>query len=237
MTLSVLFSATLIRTALGFGEALVAVPLLAFLLPIEVAAPLAVLLSITVSVLILGKDWSEVEWTDARQLVLSTFLGIPMGLWLLTRLAEGVVKSTLAIVILLFSLHSLVNRRQTKQVLTDDRLAPIFGLIAGVLGGAYGMNGPPLVVYGTLRGWSPARFRATLQGYFLPASAVGLIGYALLGLWNTEVTWLYLCSLPAVLPAIWLGNRLHGALSGRRFVEGVHLMLVGVALMLLGQAL
>lgn len=38
----VVFLATLIRSALGFGEALVAVPLLTLLLPLRVAAPLAV---------------------------------------------------------------------------------------------------------------------------------------------------------------------------------------------------
>jgi hypothetical protein len=41
-------------------------------------------------------------------------------------------------------------------------------------------SGPlPLVVYGSLRGWPPERFRATLQGYFLPASLLGLAGPAL----------------------------------------------------------
>jgi hypothetical protein len=39
----VLFAATLVRAALGFGEALVAVPLLALIIPIQVAAPVAVL--------------------------------------------------------------------------------------------------------------------------------------------------------------------------------------------------
>ena len=46
--LAVLFFATFIRSALGFGEALVAVPLLALAMPVQVAAPLAVLVSITV---------------------------------------------------------------------------------------------------------------------------------------------------------------------------------------------
>ena len=44
------------------------------------------------------------------------------------------------------------------------------------------MNGPPLVIYGALRRWSPQYFRATLQGYFLPATLAGLIGYAATGL-------------------------------------------------------
>ncbi len=39
------------------------------------------------------------------------------------------------------------------------------------------MNGPPLVVYGGMRRWSPQHFRATLQGYFLPASVIGMAGY------------------------------------------------------------
>ena len=50
--LGVIFIATLIRSAFGFGEALVAVPLLALLIPVEVAAPLAVLVSITVAAVI-----------------------------------------------------------------------------------------------------------------------------------------------------------------------------------------
>ena len=90
----------------------------------------------------------------------------------------------------------------TTYELTNDRLAWFFGVSAGVLGGAYGMNGPPLVVYGTLRRWSPERFRATLQGYFLPASLIGMIGYWTAGLWTPSVSRYYLLSLPAVLLAI-----------------------------------
>jgi uncharacterized membrane protein YfcA len=54
--LAILFVATLIRSAFGFGEALVAVPLLALLLPVEVAPPLAVLLSISVAAVVFVQD-------------------------------------------------------------------------------------------------------------------------------------------------------------------------------------
>jgi uncharacterized membrane protein YfcA len=47
--LIIVFIATLIRSAFGFGEALIAVPLLAFFIPLEVAAPLVVLVSITIA--------------------------------------------------------------------------------------------------------------------------------------------------------------------------------------------
>jgi uncharacterized protein len=47
--LVVVFLATFIRSAFGFGEALFAVPLLALFIPLKVAAPLAVLVSITIA--------------------------------------------------------------------------------------------------------------------------------------------------------------------------------------------
>src|SRR4051812_13845962 len=94
--LAVIFLATLIPSAFGFGEALVAVPLLALLIPVEVAAPLAVLVSITVAVVIVAEDWHRIHFRSAWRLVLSTLFGIPLGLLLLTAVEGAVVKAVLA---------------------------------------------------------------------------------------------------------------------------------------------
>jgi uncharacterized membrane protein YfcA len=185
---TVIFVATLIRSTLGFGEALVAVPLLSLRTPVTVAAPLAVL----VSVLVAG------------------------------------------VIVILFSLYSLATR-SARTLPADHRgwLAAC-GFVAGVLGGAYGMNGPPLVLYGTLRGWSPQRFRATLQAYFLPVSMLGLVGYAVVGLWDTAVTNYFLWSLPGVGIATVLGRAINRRMRGDRFVRLVFggLLLTGTALVL-----
>ena len=223
----VIFIATLIRSTFGFGEALVAVPLLAFVIPVDVATPVAVLASITVAVVVLVQDWRDVHVRSARSLILSTFLGIPLGLLLLTRVAEPVVKAALAVVIIAFSTYSLVGRRPHE--LKDDRLAWLFGFGAGIMGGAYGMNGPPLVIYGSLRRWSPERFRATLQGYFLPASLVGMLGYWLAGLWVPAVTRYYLVSLPAIIGATLLGR-----MANRRFHVELFVSLINVGLIAIG---
>src|SRR5579863_7627242 len=197
---AVLFLATVIRSAFGFGEALVAVPLLALLMPVNVAAPVAVLVSITVALIVVAQDWRKIHLRSAGWLVLSTLFGIPLGLWLLKAVPEPVVKGILAVIIIGFSAFSL--RTGNRHELKNDRLAWLFGFAAGVLGGAYGMNGPPLVIYGSLRQWSAQHFRATLQGYFLPASLLGMCGYWLAGLWIPVVTHYYLWSLPIVLAAI-----------------------------------
>jgi uncharacterized membrane protein YfcA len=233
--LAVIFLATVIRSAFGFGEALVAVPLLALLIPVEVAVPLAVLVSITVASVVVVQDWHKVHVLSAWWLVLATFFGIPIGLLLLTAVEEGIVKAILAVVIIAFSLYCLAGRRELE--LKDDRLAWVFGFGAGVLGGAYGMNGPPLVVYGALRRWSPEHFRATLQGYFLPASVAGMVGYWLAGLWVSAVTWYYLLSLPLTLSAIVLGRVINRRLKEQQFLLYIHLGLIVVGMVLLTQAM
>ncbi|HEX5269515.1 MAG TPA: sulfite exporter TauE/SafE family protein [Gemmataceae bacterium] len=232
---AIVFLATLVRSAFGFGEALVAVPLLALLIPVEVAAPLAVLVSITVAGIAVVQDWHKVHVGSAWRLVVSTLFGIPLGLLLLTAVPEGVVKASLAVVILAFSAYCLARR--TPFHLKDDRPAWLFGFAAGVLGGAYGMNGPPLVVYGALRRWPPEQFRATLQGYFLPASLVGMAGYWLAGLWVPAVTRYYLLSLAAALAATFLGRAANKRMKADRFVFYVHVGLLAVGLTLLAQSL
>jgi len=231
----VLFLASAIRSSLGFGEALVAVPLMALLLPVEVAAPLAVLVSITIALIVVIQDWKHVHVRSAAWLVGSTIAGIPLGLLMLKTVPETVVKVLLGLVIVGFSLHSLLGRSYRN--LANDTYSWAFGFIAGILGGAYGMNGPPLVMYGSLRGWSPKQFRATLQGYFLPASLLGMLGYGLTGLWTNQVSRLFLWSLPLVVAATFLGRWLHHRLDERRFRFAVHAGLVGIGIILLAQAL
>lgn len=230
----VLFLATVIRSAFGFGEALIAVPLLALVVPVEIAAPVAVLGSITVALIAVAQDWRHIHLRSAGWLVASTMAGIPLGLMMLKAVPEAVVKGCLAAVIITFSLFALLNRHPRE--LKHDKLAWIFGFFAGVLGGAYGMNGPPLVIYGALRRWSPQHFRATLQGYFLPASLVGMGGYWLAGLWTPAVTRFYLLSVPGVLLATFLGRWLNRRMKSNEFLLYVQVGLIVIGLILLTQA-
>jgi uncharacterized membrane protein YfcA len=233
--LAVIFGATLIRSAFGFGEALVAVPLLALVIPITIAVPLAVLVSITVAAVVVLQDWRDIHLPGAGWLVFSTLFGIPLGLFVLTCVAEPIVKAILGLVILAFSMYCLVIRHPIE--LKTDKSAWVFGFAAGVLGGAYGMNGPPLVIYGVLRRWSPQQFRATLQSYFLIASLVGMIGYWLAGLWLSAVTRYFLLCLPVALAAIFLGRVINRRMNGGRFLLYVHCGLIGIGSVLLIQSL
>src|ERR1035437_4764036 len=139
--LLVVFLATLVRSTFGFGEALIAVPLLALSIPIAVATPLAVLLSITIAAIVVVQDWRKIHVRSTGWLLLPTFLGIPLGIALLTSAHQHAIKTALAIVILAFSGYSILGRKPPE--LHSDSRAWLLGcgFLAGVLGGAYGMNG------------------------------------------------------------------------------------------------
>jgi len=235
--LLVVFIATLIRSTFGFGEALIAVPLLALSIPIEIAAPLAVLLSIMIAAVVVVQDWRKIHVSSTSWLLAPTFVGIRLGIALLTSVHQHLVKGILAVVIVAFSGYSLLGKRPP-ELRRDSRPWLLgCGFFAGVLGGASGMNGPPLVISGAMRRWSPQHFRATLQGYFLPASVVAMAGYWLAGLWVPAVTHYFLISLPVALPAIFLGRVINHRLRGDTFLKYVHAGLVCVGVVLLIQAL
>lgn len=239
-TLSILlivFLATFIRSAFGFGEALIAVPLLALCMPIGVAAPLAVLLSITIAAVVVVQDWQKVDLHSTVWLVAPTVLGIPLGVALLASPHQQLVKSILALLILAFAGFFLFCKKPP-QLHSNSRIWLVgCGFVAGILGGAYGMNGPPLVIYGAMRRWSAQHFRATLQAYFLPASILGMAGYWFAGLWTPAVTHDYLISLPAALPAIFLGRFVNHRLQGDSFLKYVYLGLMAIGAILLVQSL
>lgn len=234
--LVVIFLATLIRSTLGFGEALVAVPLLALRIPVAVAAPLAVLVSVMVAGVIVVQDWRKIEVRSATWLVLSSLFGIPLGLLLLVRVDDHLVKMILGVLIAAFAIYSQTAGRRLHLEKDHPTWLLGAGFCSGILGGAYGMNGPPLAVYGALRRWSPQRFRATLQGYFLPASLLGLIGYAIIGLWVPAVTRYFLLSLPGSLVAIVIGRFLNHRLRGDAFLRIVYAGLIVIGGILVAQA-
>jgi uncharacterized protein len=228
---SVMFVATLVQCTFGFGNALLAMPLLALIaVPLPFASPLVAMISMSVTVMIVIADWRHMEFGAAGRLVAGAVFGIPFGLWLLVKGDDRIVKGVLALVIFSFSTFSLIHPRRLH--LRDDRWGFGFGWIAGILGGAYNTHGPPLVIFGFLREWSAKQFRATLQGYFLLAGTLVLAGHAAGGLWTDEVIGHYFYCLPLAVSAFFLGSFLSQKVPPERFQRAVHYAILLIALSL-----
>jgi uncharacterized protein len=232
--LTILFFTTLIRAVFGFGNALIAMPLLAMTsIGLKTAAPLIALIAVILSLLILVKDWRSVDIRSTWRLLLATIPGIPLGIALLKGPHENTGKIILAALIIGFSAYSLLSPRLMS--LKQEWTAYPFGFIAGILGGAYSSNGPPVVIYGTLRRWPPECLRATLQGYFLPSAVIIAAGHGLGGLWTPTVGWYCLISLPVLAVSMWLGGYLNRAIPQGRFDRYIHILLVLIGALLFVQ--
>ena len=235
--LAIVFIASLVRSTFGFGESLIAVPLLILFIPIEIAVPLSVLISIFIAAIIVVQDRKEIHFESAKWLIIFAALGIPIGLYLLIYGNENVTKALLGLLIILYAAYSLISKN-TFQLKTDNKIWLFAcGFLSGILGGAYGLNGPPLVIYGNLRGWTAKNFRATLQAYFLPASIIGMFGYWYKDLWDWKVTYYFLISIPVIVPAIFFGRYFNNQLKYSTFLKYIYVGLIFVGALLLSQSL
>ena len=234
IVMGILFLSTFIRSALGFGDALIAMPLLAMAVSLEVATPLTAMGATTIAITILIRAWKRVDLKAAWRLVLTTWIGIPIGIFFLNAAPEIIVKSLLGIIIIGFGLYNLIVPNLPK--LNNENWAYLTGIIAGILGGAYNTNGPPVVIYGMLRRWDPEKFRATLQGYFLPTGLAILITHGLAGMWTPQVVNYYLYSIPVILTAVVIGGIVNKLIPQGKFDKIIYgfLVLIGILLIIRG---
>ncbi len=230
LVLLIIFISTLIRSAFGFGNALVAMPLLVLLLSVKTAAPLVALVGIISALVMLLREWRELDIKAAIYLILSTLAGIPLGLFFLKSSPEHIVRMILGLVLIGFGLYNLFGLRLP--TLRKGYLVFPFGFFAGILGGAYNTSGPPVVIYGVMRGWSKEKFRATLQGYFLISSALVVVGHGISRLWTRSVLIYFLASIPVVVLADLLGNWIVHKIQGEKFNRAVNLFLVVVGILM-----
>jgi uncharacterized membrane protein YfcA len=230
-TLVALFIATLVHATLGFGTALVAMPLLALTVGVRLATPLVGLVALTNVAILLARTWRSVDLQVAWRLLLSSAAGIPVGVLAVRFASEQTVKAILGLLLSAFGLYSLAGLRLP--VIKRQVWLYVFGFISGVLGGAYNINAPPVVMYGAMQQWPVERFQATLQGYFLPAAVLICVGHGVGGLWTRAALGLYLVALPCVLLAIFLGRRLSGRIPAAIFQRLLYGALIVLGLLLL----
>ena len=103
----VIFSAFVVRGMSGFGAGMIAVPLLAFAIPLQLAVPLCSLLVFVLFVILLIRDHGQVVWRELWLLLPPTIIGAVIGLWLFAVLDNRVLVIMLGGFLVLYSLYML----------------------------------------------------------------------------------------------------------------------------------
>lgn len=221
----------LTQATFGFGSAVIAMPLITLTMGLHVATPLVALAMLLTNVCIVLSDWRKIDWRATWRILLASTLGMPLGLLLILHAPAELAKGVLGVLLVSYGVYSLLPLRLP--AVKSENWAYPFGFLGGVLGAAYNVNGPPVVIYAALRRWPPEQFRATLSGYFLPSGLIVVVGHGLSGLWTSQVWMLLLFSLPAVLLAIWLGGRWNRRLDPARFDIYIYLLVILMGLLML----
>lgn len=232
-TVAILFAACTTRSSFGFGEALVAMPLLSMVIGVKDAAATVALTSIfNAIVILLTTKWHNIDWPAAGYLLAGALLGIPIGVYALVSVPEAAVKLVLAALVISFAVFSLTRPPMAKLESNWPGLG--FGFIAGVLGGAYNTIGPPMVIFGTLRQWPAQRFRITLQFVFFPTSLVVAGFHSANRLWTPLVVKSFLVALPFLLLAAVVGREINKRIEGARFSRCIFYLLFVIGAVLVG---
>lgn len=222
--------ASTIRSAFGFGDALIAMPLLVFFISIKTATPFVAMIGLSISIFILVKHWKRAYIKGLWILIMFCFLGVPLGVITLKYLDERYIKLILAVIIISFSLYDLLKPNLI--LLKSNNLIWIFGLLSGFLGGAYNTNGPPVIIYGRLKAWEAENFRAILQTVFLPTNLIIIISQGVGGFWSKDVFSLFLMSLPFIFVGTILGNFIVKRIDSQKYIIIIDLLLTVVGSLL-----
>lgn len=231
----IIFFASLIYATFGFGDALFAMPLLSLIIGIKTATPLMTLNGLSLAFLMFIRHYREIQWKAAGKLILSSFCGIPIGIYFLKNGNEYYTKLILGIVITTISLYNLISAKKSRAI--DPRWSYLFGFFAGILGGAFNTGGPPVVIFGSLSGWTQAQFVGTLQGYFLPNDLLILGGQLMAGLQTPKVWHFYGISLPFLLLGLLLGSRIHRKIPEGKFNQYIFVLLLIIGIVFITRTL
>ena len=221
-----------VRSAIGFGDALIAMPILTFMIGAQAAAASVALVSTTIAVVIFVRNWRKANFKDAWRLIVGAAIGIPIGIYLLTQAPESLILTIIGVVLIAYGVYNLLV--PNLPYLKTERWGLAFGIVAGMLGGAFNTKGPAVIIYGALRRWDASEMRITLQTFFVPTSIFLALGHAVSGLWTEQVAQLYLFMLPSAIFGIWIGGFINERIDKERFstIIFIALIIIGLSMVL-----
>lgn len=232
----VVIAAYAVRGAAGFGSGVVAIPLLALVLPMPVIVPVITLLGFIASIGHGVRDRRLIVWRELLKLLPSTVVGVLAGLYLFTTLDPKTLTKALGVFVIAYAAYSLLNLKRAAPLVKKATwliVAPI-GVLAGLIATLFGgMAGPVYVVYLDSLWLEKSQFRVTIATILLALAAMRLVGYFGVGFLNLATLLVFAAGLPMMATGMVIGEHIHIKVSQQTFSRSVGVLLVvsGVALL------
>lgn len=215
----------------GFGSTVIAVPLLAHLMPLTFVIPMVVLLDCVGAIGMGARLRADVYKRELIPLLPFLLIGMFVGAYLLLKLPGGILLAGLGIFVLAYGVLYVTGKQAGLKV---GRWAALpVGIFAGTTSSMFGVGGPIYVMYLTARGATPEHIRATLPVIFIFTTIVRIAIFAAAGLFTEAVLYSALALLPIMLTGMWIGHHMHLSMSReqlQRIIGGL-LVLSGASLL------
>lgn len=206
LIVSVLVASTT-QVTVGFGFALLSVPLMALALPTREAVVVSTILGLVTSSFQAWHGRRDTERDVVVRMVASALVGLPLGWLLFTRVDDDVLRALLGVSVILAVLLLATNRVATG----SRRLDVVCGALSGALASSLSTNGPPLVFALQARGLPMSAFRPTINTVFTVSGVVALTGFVM----SDDVSGDALIHSLMAIPVLLLGSRIGFLLRGR----------------------
>lgn len=231
VALAVLLGAV-VQSTVGFGFALVVVPIVAVIADPKVAVVVMTAVGLPLSILNAIRWRGHILVPEAARVTIASLVGMPVGALLLTRANDAVLTALVGVVVL--TLTVALWRRFALPAGRRSEYAA--GAVAGALATSVGTSGPPVVIAFQAAGLPPEAFRATLAAAFVVQGVIALAAFWGVGLFSADVARGLLVGIPAMAVGVLAGERLFRRLDGGGFRTAVLALLALSGLLALGSA-
>jgi uncharacterized protein len=227
----IIFVAAIVRGYSGFGFSLLSITALSLLFPPAEIVPSIFMLELAASLNLLPSIWKDIHWKSLAPLTLGCLIATPIGVWFLANIPEAPMQMALAIFVLVAVV--LLWRGFALKSMPGTWASTAAGAASGLANGAFGIGGPPVILFYFASPAGAAAGRASMAAFFLATDIIGLANQSTHGLITKETALRALIYLPALLAGVWLGARSFKGSDPEKFRFYVLMILAVLAILIL----
>lgn len=220
----IILVAFIIRGITGFGSGLIAIPLIALMLPISVVVPMVGLLDYLAALGHGLKLRSDIVWKQILNLLPFTIIGVLLALYLFNTVDPGLLKKFLGGFIILYALYTLFSLRPHRH--SSFFWAVPGGVIGGLISTLFGTGGPFYVIYLQLQGLGKTTFRATIATIFFLDGTARIVAYSFNGFYTMDVLLLITICFPVMMVGMYIGGHIHTNISYQSIQKAIAVLLL-----------
>jgi len=229
-----IFLAAIVRGFSGFGFSLLSITAISIFMPAQEIVPSIFLLEVAASINMIPSIWREIDWRGIGFLILGYVVGLLPGIYALVYAPEAPMKIALGLFVIVTGIMMLRGFRLEK---TPGAAATIAtGAASGVLNGAFGIGGPPVVLFYFSTPAAVAVGRASVIAFFFLTDTLGLAGQAYSGIVTVQSFAQFIAWIPALLIGIALGAKGFKHMDQAKFRRAVLIILITLAVVTLAKA-